>query len=85
MYTIEKSNKPDFEFKEENSSTKKVLDESLFDDIKRLLCSNEFGYYLTPSESPVIFQHMFLGLDHSINSQHFESVCKPIIDEIKND
>tara|TARA_Y100000289_G_scaffold5978_1_gene5402 strand:- start:779 stop:1312 length:534 start_codon:yes stop_codon:yes gene_type:complete len=83
MYTIEKSNKPDFNFKEENLSTKKVLDENLFDDIKRLLCSNEFSYYLTPSKSPVIFQHMFLGLDHTINSPHFESVCKPIIDEIK--
>ena len=83
MYTIKKSNISDFNFKKENSNTNKVLDEVIFADIKKLLCSNLFPYYLTPNKSPVILQHILVEQDHNINSNCFEQIGIPILNEIK--
>ena len=83
MYTIKKSNISDFNFKEKNSNVSKVLDESLFIDIKKLLCSNLFSYFLTSSASPVVLQHILLGKGQTINSNYFEKLIIPILDQIK--
>lgn len=83
MYTIKKSNISDFNFKKENSNMSKVLDEVIFTDIKKLLCSNLFSYYLAPDKSPVILQHIIVGQDQNINSSFFEQIGIPIFNQIK--